>query len=55
MSDTNRTLRPQKVARDLKFLVKLEEGLCYLCSEKKSAENIVFMDNLFANGKAILG
>ena len=34
--DTNQSVQPQKMARDLKFRVKEVEGLYYLCSENKA-------------------
>ena len=39
-SDTNRAVQPQKVARGLKFWVQEEEGLYYLCSENKGADQL---------------
>ena len=36
-SDTNRAVQRQKMARELTFRIKIEEGLCYLCSENKGA------------------
>ena len=43
MSDTNRAVRRQKIAkaaRGLKFLIKEVEGLYYLCSKNKGAQLI---------------
>ena len=37
-SDTNLPVQSQKQARSLKFWVKVEEILYYLCSEKKDAD-----------------
>ena len=34
-SETNRAVQLQKIARGLKFRIKEEEGLYYLCSEKR--------------------
>ena len=39
MSDTNRSVRPQKMVRGLKFLIK-EEGLYYICSERTGADQL---------------
>ena len=36
-SETNRAVQLQKIARGLKFRIKEEEGLYYLCSENKGA------------------
>ena len=33
MSDTNRAVQPQKIARGLKFWISVADGLYYLCSE----------------------
>ena len=42
-SDTNRAVQSQKMARSLKFWIfKDEEGLYYLCSENKGADQISF-------------
>ena len=38
VSDTNRAVQPQKMARGLKFRIKKEEGLYYLCSGNKGAD-----------------
>ena len=38
--DTNRAAQPQKMARDLKFQIKKEEGLHYLFSENKGADQL---------------
>ena len=40
MSDTNRAVRPQKMARGLKFRNWKEEGLYYPCSENKGADQL---------------
>ena len=39
-SDTNRAVQSQKIARGLKFRIKKEEGLYYLCSESKGADQL---------------
>ena len=39
-SDTNKTVQPQKLARGLKFQIKEVEGLYYLCSENKGADQL---------------
>ena len=39
MSDTNKALQPQKMAKGLNFRI-LEEGLYYLCSENKGADQL---------------
>ena len=39
-SDTNQALQLQKMARGLKFQIKKEEGLYFLCSENKGADQI---------------
>ena len=39
-SDTNRSVQPQKQARSLKFLIYIEEGRFYLCSENKGASQL---------------
>ena len=33
-------MQPQKIARDLKFRIWEEEGLYYLCSENKGADQL---------------
>ena len=40
VSDTNRAVQPQKVARDLKFRTEEVEGLYYPCSENKGADQL---------------
>ena len=40
MSDTNRTEQLQKMARGLKFRIYEAEGLYYLCSENKGADQL---------------
>ena len=40
MSDTNRAVQSQKIARGLKFRFKKVEGLYYLCSENKGADHV---------------
>ena len=37
-SDSNRPVQPQKQARSLKFCIKEEEELYYLCCENKGAD-----------------
>ena len=39
-SDTNRAVQPQKMARGLKFRIYKVEGLYYLCSENKDADQL---------------
>ena len=39
-SDTNPTVQPHKQARSLKFLIKEEEEVHYLCSENKGADQL---------------
>ena len=39
-SDTNRAVQPQKIAGGLKFRIYVEEGLYYLCSENKGADQL---------------
>ena len=38
--DTNRAVQSQKMARGLKFWIKKVEGLYYLCSENKGADQL---------------
>ena len=40
MSDTNRAVQPQKMARSLNFRIWEVEGLYYLCREKKGADQL---------------
>ena len=40
MSDTNRAVQPLKMARGLKFRIKKVEGLYYLCSGNKGADQL---------------
>ena len=40
MSDTNRAVQPQKMARGLKFQIQEEEGLYYLFREKRGADQL---------------
>ena len=40
MSNKNQAVQPQKMARGLKFPVKEVEGLYYLCSENKGADQL---------------
>ena len=39
-SDTNRAVQLQKIAKGLKFRIYKEEGLYYLCSENKGADQL---------------
>ena len=39
-SDTNSAVQLQKMARGLKFRIKKVEGLPYLCSENKGADQL---------------
>ena len=39
-SDTNRAVQSQKMARGLKFRIKVGEGLYYPCSENKDANQL---------------
>ena len=39
-SDTNQALQPQKMARGLRIWFKEVEGLYYLCSENKGADQL---------------
>ena len=39
-SHTNRAVQPQKMARGLKFRIQDVEGLYYLCSENKDADQL---------------
>ena len=39
-SDINRAVQPQKMARGLKFRILKVEGLFYLCSENKGADQL---------------
>ena len=39
-SHTNRAVQSQKMARGLKFRIKEVEGLYYLCSENKGADQL---------------
>ena len=39
-SDTNWAVQPQKMARGLKFWILVEEGLLYLCSKNKGADQL---------------
>ena len=39
-SDTNQAVQSQKMARGLKFRIWKEEGLYYLCSENKGADQL---------------
>ena len=39
-SDTKRALQPQKMARGLRFQIKEVEGMYYLCSENKDADQL---------------
>ena len=39
-SDTNQAVQLQRTARDLKFRIYIVEGLYYLCSENKGADQL---------------
>ena len=39
-SDTNQAVQSQKMARGFKFLILEEEGLYFLCSENKGADQL---------------
>ena len=39
-SDKNRPVQPQKMARDLKFRIKVVEGLHYPCGKNKGADQL---------------
>ena len=39
-SDTNQALQPQKMARGLKFRIKIGKGLYYLSSENKGYDQL---------------
>ena len=39
-SDTNQAVQLQKMARGLKLRIKKVDGLYYLCSEKKGADQL---------------
>ena len=39
-SDKNRAVQPQRMARDWKFRILEVEGLYYLCSENKGADQL---------------
>ena len=41
-SDTNQAVQLQKMARGLKFRIYKVEGSYYLCSENKSADQLLF-------------
>ena len=40
LSDTNQALQPQNMARGLKLGILEAEGLYYLCSENKGADQL---------------
>ena len=40
-SDTNRPAKSQKEARKLEFRIFEEDGLYYMCSENKGAEQLI--------------
>ena len=40
VSDTNRAVQSQKMARGLKFRIKQVKGLYYPCSENKGADQL---------------
>ena len=39
-SDTNRAVQSQKMARGLKFRIKVGEGLYYPCNDNKDADQL---------------
>ena len=39
-SDTNQAVQSLKMARGLKFRIKTDDGLYYLCSENKGADQL---------------
>ena len=39
-SDTNLAVQLQKMARGVKFWIKIEEGLHYLCSENEGTDQL---------------
>ena len=39
-SDTNQAVQPQKMARVLRFRIKIQEGLYYPCSENNGADQL---------------
>ena len=39
-SDTNQAVQLQKMAKGLKFWIEKEEGLYYLCSKNKGADQL---------------
>ena len=41
-SHSNQAVQPHKMARGLKFRIKKVEGLYYLCSENKGADQLRF-------------
>ena len=49
--DTNRNVQPQKIARGLKIRIEVVEGLYYLCSENKGADQLI-CGLVFEYGKA---
>ena len=48
-SDTNQAVQLQKMARGLKFWIKIVEGLYYLCSKTKTQISFVFTAKLICN------
>ena len=40
-SDTNRAVQPQNMVKGLKFWIYKVEGLYYLCSENKDADQLI--------------
>ena len=40
LSDTNRAVQLQKMARNWEFLIRVVEELYYLCSENKGADQL---------------
>ena len=50
-SDTNQAVQLQKMTRDLKFWIKKVEGLHYLCSENKGADQLLICVFVFEYAK----
>ena len=48
-SDTNQAVQLQKMARGLKFRISKAEGLHYLCSENKGADQLCGYASLFSH------
>ena len=50
-SDTNRAVQPQKMARGLKFGIKVVEGLYYPYSENKGADQLCSLCLAYAKSR----